>query len=158
MDQWFLRITKYAEELLSGIDTLTQWPDHIRTMQRNWIGKSVGAEIDFALEIDPKTKIRVFTTRPDTIYGVSAILIAPNHQLASKLNEKPEIPAEVFDTETTDKVGFFTGGYAVHPLTARGNSDLASEFCSYGLGTGALMAVPPMTNEILSLPLNISCQ
>ncbi len=142
MDQWFLKITKYAEELLAGIDTLTQWPEHIKTMQRNWIGKSVGAEIDFAIEKHPGNTIRVFTTRPDTIYGVSALLLAPHHKLASKLNEMGELPAGVQDTETTDKVGFFTGSYAIHPLTGEKIPIWLANFVLTDYGTGALMVVP----------------
>jgi leucyl-tRNA synthetase len=155
MDQWFLKITKYAEELLKGIDTLTQWPEHIRTMQRNWIGKSIGAEIDFKLEKDSKTKIRVFTTRPDTIFGATALVLAPENSLVTGLtlpSQENEIKGllekvksmnkEERSSEKAEKLGAFTGSYALHPLSKEKIPIWIANFVLTDYGTGALMAVP----------------
>ena len=90
LSQWFFKITNYAEELLSELDNLTLWPEKVKVMQRNWIGKSIGAEIEFQLSSLDK-KIKVFTTRPDTIYGASFIAISVNHQIVSNLLDKSEI-------------------------------------------------------------------
>ena len=90
LSQWFFKITHYAEELLSELDNLTLWPEKVKVMQRNWIGKSVGAEIDFQLSGIDK-KIKIFTTRPDTIYGASFIAISVNHKIVSSLIENSEI-------------------------------------------------------------------
>jgi leucyl-tRNA synthetase len=157
MDQWFLKTTKYAEELLQCIDGLEQWPEHIKTMQRNWIGKSTGAEIDFSLEKDSKQKIRVFTTRPDTVFGVAALILAPTHPfvktLATTESQKAEIKkiadnvaaqdkADRSAPDKTEKLGAFTGGYALHPLTGEKIPIWVANFVLTDYGTGALMAVP----------------
>jgi leucyl-tRNA synthetase len=156
MDQWFLKITKYADELLKDIDTLDQWPERIRMMQKNWIGKSIGCEIDFALEKSPSTKIRVFTTRPDTIYGATALILAPEHPLTSLLIAGSKQEKEVNElilkvkcmdriersSETAEKLGAFTGAYAFHPLTRERVPIWVANFVLTDYGTGALMAVP----------------
>ncbi|HOK71057.1 MAG TPA: class I tRNA ligase family protein, partial [Bacillota bacterium] len=128
LEQWFLRITDYAERLLSNLDNMPGWPDKVKVMQRNWIGRSEGVDIDFHV---PETgdKLTIFTTRQDTVYGVSYVVVAPEHPLVDKLIEgKPneaEIRRFVEDTigqddivrtsEETEKVGMFTGAYAVNP-------------------------------------------
>lgn len=156
MDQWFMRITRYADELLEDIKTLEQWPDRIRTMQTHWIGKSEGAEIDFALEKEPGTKIRVFTTRPDTLFGVTAVILAPEHALVENLikGTPQEKEAKAFiekikkidkierASETAEKLGVFTGSFAVHPLTGEKIPIWLADFVLTDYGTGALMAVP----------------
>jgi len=156
MDQWFIKTTKYAEELLKDIETLRQWPERIRIMQNYWIGKSVGAEIDFSLEKDPQTKITVFTTRPDTIYGATALILAPEHGLVNDLSkgtpQEKEVRALVDKMKTIDKrerssekaekLGVFTGSYVLHPLTAKKIPIWIANFVLTDYGTGALMSVP----------------
>ncbi len=153
MDQWFLKITKYAEELLQDIDKLNQWPDRVRIMQRNWIGKSEGAEIDFQTE--SKEAIRVYTTRPDTLFGATAIILAPEHKLVEKLvseASKKEVKAFIENvkamdrieraSETTEKLGLPIGADAFHPLTGEKIPIWIANFVLTDYGTGALMAVP----------------
>ena len=88
--QWFLRITDYADALLDDLDQLQGWPERVRTMQANWIGRSIGAEIDFQVEAHPETSITVFTTRPDTLFGVSYLVLAPDHALVDQLTTSDE--------------------------------------------------------------------
>jgi leucyl-tRNA synthetase len=153
LEQWFFRITRYADELLdfSGID----WPEPIRLMQTNWIGRSEGAEIDFPVESEGVEAIRVFTTRPDTIYGASFMVLAPEHPLVSTLTT-PDHHAEVeayvaaarreteierLNTER-EKSGVFTGAYAVNPLNGERIPVWIADYVLPGYGTGAIMAVP----------------
>jgi leucyl-tRNA synthetase len=154
LEQWFLRITAYVEELLADLDTLTGWPERVRTMQRNWIGKSVGAEVDFALE--PGGSIRIFTTRPDTIFGATFMVLAPEHPLALSLSAgTPQAAAvgafaermrradkAVRTDATAEKEGVFTGAYAVNPLTTERIPIWVANFVLMEYGTGAIMAVP----------------
>jgi leucyl-tRNA synthetase len=156
MNQWFLKITDYAEELLKDISTLKQWPDRVKMMQTNWIGKSVGAEIDFALEKSQSTKIRVFTTRPDTIFGATALILAPEHPLTALLISGSKQEKDVKElikkvkamdkiersSETAEKIGAFTGSFALHPLTGEKIPIWVANFVLTDYGTGALMAVP----------------
>jgi leucyl-tRNA synthetase len=156
MDQWFYKITHYAEELLKGIDTLEQWPTSIRTMQRNWIGKSEGAEIDFSIEKNPNEKIKVYTTRPDTIFGVTALILAPEHKLVAQLTGGTSQEKELRkfqeqvklmgkderSSDKAEKLGVFTGGFAIHPLTGEKIPIWVANFVLTDYGTGALMAVP----------------
>ena len=150
--QWFLRITGYAQELLDGLDTLDAWPDSVKTMQRNWIGRSEGLEIQFRVEgqIEPLT---VFTTRPDTLMGVTFLSIAAEHPLAQKAAaSNPELAAFIADLrrggtseaelETQDKRGMDTGLRAVHPVTGDEVPVWVANFVLMGYGTGAVMAVP----------------
>jgi len=155
MNQWFLRITKYADELLEGIKGLNEWPDRVRIMQTNWIGKSEGAEIDFTIE-KQTSKIRVFTTRPDTLMGATSIILAPEHALVSELakNTVQEKDVKAFidkmkntdkderSSETAEKLGVFTGSYAIHPLSGEKIPIWIANFVLTDYGTGALMAVP----------------
>jgi len=150
--QWFLRITDYAQELLDGLDTLDGWPDSVKTMQRNWIGRSEGLEISFKVdgEAEPLT---VFTTRPDTLMGVTFISIAGEHPLAIKAAQgNPELAAFIKDLskggvseaelETQEKRGMATGQWAIHPVTGEDVPIYAANFVLMGYGTGAVMAVP----------------
>ncbi|NDY43053.1 leucine--tRNA ligase [Dissulfurirhabdus thermomarina] len=151
LDGWFFRITDYAEELLEGCDRLEGWPEKVLTMQRNWIGRSTGAEIDFPLE--GGGAIRVFTTRPDTLFGVTFMSLAPDHPLAETLAAGTDREAEVRafaerwagapgTPEEREKEGVFTGRYALHPLTGERIPVYLANFVLMGYGTGAVMAVP----------------
>ena len=149
--QWFIKITDYAEELLSGLDDLDGWPDSVKTMQRNWIGKSVGAEAEFA--IDGDDNLRVFTTRPDTIMGVTYLAVAADHPLAIKAAENNvEIAAfrkqcaqsstAEADMETMEKLGISLGITATHPISGDAVPVWCANFVLMTYGTGAVMAVP----------------
>ncbi|MEZ5016865.1 MAG: class I tRNA ligase family protein [Flavipsychrobacter sp.] len=153
MNQWFLRITEYAERLLSGFDNLS-WTDAMKEMQRNWIGKSEGAEVDFPITGTDK-HIKVFTTRPDTIFGVDFMVVAPEHDLVNEITtagQKTEVEkyrAYVQSrserermTEVKSITGAFTGAYVTHPFTQQQVPVWISEYVLAGYGTGAIMAVP----------------
>ncbi len=154
MKQWFFKITDYADELLADIDQL-DWPDKIKTMQRNWIGRSEGAEIDFEVDDSPaKTFIKVFTTRPDTIFGATFLVLAPEHPLVSKLvTDQTKQKVDQYRTETLkkseierqenkEKTGVFTGSYAINPGTGEKIPIWVSDYVLMGYGEGAIMAVP----------------
>ncbi len=153
MTQWFFKITDYAEELLEGLDTI-DWPEKTKLMQKNWIGKSTGCEINF--ECETGDVITVFTTRPDTVFGVNYVVLAPEHPLVKKLREahpekQEEIDAYVqYASEANDidrlstareKTGVFTGAYATHPLTGKQIPVYLADYVLYSYGTGAVMAV-----------------
>lgn len=154
--QWFLRITDYAQELLDGLDELDGWPESVKTMQRNWIGRSEGLEIEFQVRdadgsaLDP---LRVFTTRPDTLMGVSFVSIAGEHPLAlhaakgnpalaALLAELKQGGVSEAELETQEKRGMDTGLKAVHPVTGEQVPVWVANFVLMGYGTGAVMAVP----------------
>ncbi|HHF5521058.1 TPA: leucine--tRNA ligase [Haemophilus influenzae] len=150
--QWFIKITDYAEQLLGGLDTLPQWPDMVKTMQRNWIGRSEGVEITFDVA-DTNEKVAVYTTRPDTFYGVSYLGIAAAHPLASlAAQNNPELATFIqeaknakvaeADLATMEKKGMATGLFAVHPLMGEKLPIWAANFVLMHYGTGAVMAVP----------------
>ena len=150
--QWFLKITDYAQELLDGLDALPGWPDAVKTMQRNWIGRSEGLEIAFKLE-DSDEELRVYTTRPDTLMGVTFISVAAEHPVALAaaegydelryfIEECRQGSTTAADLETQDKRGVFTGRYAIHPVTGERVPIWAANFVLMGYGTGAVMAVP----------------
>ena len=150
--QWFIKITDYAEQLLGGLDQLPQWPDMVKTMQRNWIGRSEGVEITFDVA-DTSEKVAVYTTRPDTFYGVSYLGIAAAHPLADLAAEKnPELAAFIreaknakvaeADLATMEKKGMATGLFAIHPLTGEKLPIWVANFVLMHYGTGAVMAVP----------------
>jgi leucyl-tRNA synthetase len=155
LEQWFFKITDYAEELLNDLDGLSGWPERVLAMQRNWIGKSVGVEVDFPVA-DSGEKIRIFTTRPDTLYGATFMTVAPEHPIIErliqgKLQEKEvrkfvtRIRARDKKSRTADdkeKEGVFTGAYAVNPLTSEKIPVWAADFVLMEYGTGAIMAVP----------------
>ena len=149
--QWFLKITDYAEELLSSLDELEHWPEAVKTMQRNWIGRSEGLRIRFAVpDAEP---LEVFTTRPDTLMGVTYLAVAAGHPLAQQAaQDKPEVAAFVAecqrggtaaaDLETQDKKGIALGIDAVHPVTGEKVPVWAANFVLMSYGTGAVMSVP----------------
>ena len=150
--QWFIKITDYAEQLLGGLDQLPQWPDMVKTMQRNWIGRSEGVEITFEVA-DTNEKVAVYTTRPDTFYGVSYLGIAAAHPLAELAAEKNPQLAEFIreaknakvaeaDLATMEKKGMATGLFAIHPLTGEKLPIWVANFVLMHYGTGAVMAVP----------------
>ncbi len=143
LEQWFFRITHYAEELLRGCDELQGWPERVVLMQKNWIGKGEGVEVDFPLE-GTGEKLRIFTTRPDTLFGVTFMCIAPEHPLAGKLfkdKEKIDALKAKYGTET-EKLGLFTGSYAINPLNGDRVPVYAANFVLMEYGTGAIMSVP----------------
>jgi len=150
--QYFMRITDYAEELLDDLDKLDGWPERVRTMQRNWIGKSEGVEVEFTVA-DSGESLRVYTTRPDTLMGVSYVAVAPEHPLATRAAETSEALAafikecKTMETseaamETMEKKGVDTGLKAIHPVSGEEVPVYAANFVLMGYGEGAVMAVP----------------
>ena len=150
ISQWFLKITDYADELLAEIDALTDWPEQVRTMQRNWIGRSEGVELQFTVDGEPLT---VFTTRPDTLMGVTYVAVAAEHPLAERAaRNHPELAAFIAECkrtgtseavlETMEKRGVDTGLKAVHPITGEEVPVWVANFVLMGYGSGAVMAVP----------------
>ncbi|HMP73606.1 MAG TPA: leucine--tRNA ligase [Kiritimatiellia bacterium] len=154
MRQWVLKITEYADRLLNDLDDL-DWPESIKDMQRNWIGRSEGAEVDFAVAGHPGEVIRVFTTRPDTLFGATYMVLAPEHPLVEAI-ATPEQKAEVLayrenaarksDLERTElqkvKTGVPTGAFAVNPVNGKEIPVWVADYVLWGYGTGAIMAVP----------------
>jgi leucyl-tRNA synthetase len=151
--QWFLKITAYADELLDDLDTLTDWPEQVKTMQRNWIGRSQGLEIDFPLVEEPAQKLKVFTTRPDTLMGVTYLAIAAEHPLAKQAAaSRPELANFIHECtqtgtseaviETMEKKGIDTGIRVTHPITGDMVPVWVANFVLMGYGTGAVMSVP----------------
>jgi len=150
IEQWFLRITAYADELLAGIDELeSSWPERVLVMQRNWIGRSEGAEIDFHIKCSGKP-VRVFTTRVDTIYGATCVILAPEHPLVGEL-VKGDLKSQVkqmIDRRAAkgpgdiEKEGLFTGCHAINPYSGEEVPVWIGNFVLMGYGTGAIMAVP----------------
>ncbi|MFO0748972.1 MAG: leucine--tRNA ligase [Myxococcota bacterium] len=157
MRQWMLRITVYAERLLNDLETL-DWPESIKAMQRHWIGRSEGAEVDFAVEgpgVEPGQKVRIYTTRPDTLFGATYLVLAPEHPLVAKVTtpaQKAAVEAYVatsssksdFDrTELAkEKTGVFTGGHAINPVNGKTIPIWIADYVLVSYGTGAIMAVP----------------
>lgn len=143
LEQWFFRITHYAEGLLQGCDELKGWPERVVLMQKNWIGKSEGVEVDFPIDgIDEK--IRIYTTRPDTIFGVTYMCLAPGHHMTEKLvkdKSKLKTLKERYG-KMEDKEGVFTGYYAINPLTNERIPIYVANFVLMEYGTGAIMSVP----------------
>ena len=153
MTQWSMRITAYADRLLQGLDTI-DWSESIKESQRNWIGKSVGASIDFVVA-EGDHKITVFTTRPDTLFGVTYVTLAPEHPLVLEITteeQRAEVEAYIANTakrserdrmaDTKTVSGAFTGAYAVHPLTGKRVPIWIGDYVLASYGTGAVMAVP----------------
>ena len=151
IDQWFLKITDYAEQLLTDLDTLDQWPEQVRTMQRNWIGRSEGVNLDFSLK--DGTALSVYTTRPDTLLGVTYVAVALQHPLAKAAAENnPELAAFIesqgnikmaeADMATMEKLGMATGITATHPLTGEEVPVWVANFVLMSYGSGAVMSVP----------------
>ena len=151
ISQWFMKITDYAEELLDGLDKLDGWPEAVRTMQKNWIGKSVGLEIDFKLP--DSDVLRVYTTRPDTLMGVTYLAVAAEHPLAIKagkndaniqtfLDDCKTMETSEAAMETMEKKGIDSGLSCTHPITGEAVSIWIANFVLMGYGTGAVMSVP----------------
>jgi leucyl-tRNA synthetase len=151
--QWFLKITDYAEELLSDLDKLPGWPERVRTMQANWIGKSTGARVVFTTETGDQ--LPVFTTRPDTLWGATFMVLSPEHPLVDKLTAPDRVAAvddyrreaagksEIDRTaEDREKTGVWTGSYAVNPVNGAKIPIWIADYVLMGYGTGAIMAVP----------------
>ncbi len=154
MEQWYLRITEYAERLLNGHAAL-DWPEDVLLMQKNWIGKSQGVEFGWALLNHPEEMLRVFTTRPDTVFGVTFMVVAPEHPLVDQITTPEARPGvEALRTEVAalseidrastelEKKGAFTGAYATHPLTGDPVPIWIANYVMMDYGTGAIMAVP----------------
>ena len=153
MSQWFFKITDYAEELLTGLDNL-DWPERTKSLQRNWIGKSVGAYVDFKVS-ETDLGFRVFTTRCDTLFGATYCVLAPEHELVDKITtseqkeavdnykEQASKQSEIERTSTTkEKTGVFTGSYAINPVNGKKIPIWISDYVLSTYGTGAIMAVP----------------
>tara|TARA_R110002049_G_scaffold71737_3_gene184602 strand:- start:5414 stop:7867 length:2454 start_codon:yes stop_codon:yes gene_type:complete len=151
IDQWFIKITDYAEQLLADLDTLDQWPEQVRTMQRNWIGRSEGVDLDFTLK--DGSALSVYTTRPDTLMGVTYVAVALQHPIAKAAAENdPALAAFIesqgnikvaeADMATMDKLGMATGVTAIHPLTGQEVPVWAANFVLMNYGSGAVMSVP----------------
>ena len=152
MKQWFFKITDYADQLLEGLDDI-DWPTKIKTMQRNWIGRSQGAEIEFKVDGDGQT-IKVFTTRPDTLFGATFLVLAPEHRLVNELttNEQRQSVQEYCRTAIKkseierqgdhEKTGVFTGSYVINPATGARMPIWVADYVLAGYGEGAIMAVP----------------
>jgi leucyl-tRNA synthetase len=155
LKQWYLKITEYADRLLDGLDSLSGWPENVKVMQREWIGRSEGLEVDFILE-ETGEKIPIFTTRPDTIYGVTFMAVAPESPLIDKLNLDGDYRARVeayqkqvmlrpeFERTAVagEKDGVFTGKYAINPFNDERVQLWVADYVLAGYGTGAVMAVP----------------
>src|SRR5256885_16109278 len=153
MRQWMLRITAYAERLIDELEGL-DWPEGIKLLQRNWIGRSEGAEIDFKID-NHQARIRVFTTRPDTLYGGTFLVLAPEHSLVEQILTEEQWPAvreyrertaRKSDLERADlskeKTGVFTGAYAINPATSQKIPIWIADYVLIGYGTGAISGVP----------------
>lgn len=167
LKQWMLRITAYADRLIDDLD-LVDWPDSIKKLQRDWIGKSIGAEVDFAIEAAPERSedadpdnpetIRVFTTRPDTLFGATYMVLAPEHPLVEAVTtvdqadavrayqqqaaKKTDIDRQISGGDAKAKTGVFTGGYAINPVNGQKIPVWVADYVMMGYGTGAIMAVP----------------
>jgi leucyl-tRNA synthetase len=154
MRQWMLRITAYADRLLEDLNLLN-WPDSLKEMQRNWIGRSTGAEVDFDVAGNPDATITVFTTRPDTLYGATYMVLAPEHPLVDQI-ATPDYRVEVETyrmqiaarserdrmADTKEKTGAFTGAFAINPVNGEKIPIWIADYVLMGYGTGAIMAVP----------------
>ncbi len=152
LKQWMLRITKYADRLLADLDKL-DWPEKVKKMQADWIGKSYGAEVDFTVAGSDKS-ITVYTTRPDTLYGATFMVLAPEHALAKELatdDTRAQVEEYIFNAsmkssvdrlQDKDKTGVFTGSYAINPLTGKEIPIWLSDYVLADYGTGAIMCVP----------------
>ena len=154
LEQWFLKITDYADRLLDDLSLLDGWPEKVRTMQANWIGRSQGVEIDFAMD-EFDDLLKVYTTRPDTLFGATFMVLAPEHPLVERVTdpgrldevrayvEKARHQTEIERLSTErEKTGIFTGAHAVNPMTGQWAPIWVADYVLMGYGTGAIMAVP----------------
>lgn len=151
IDQWFFKITEYAEQLLNDLDSLDEWPEQVRTMQRNWIGRSEGVDLDFGLS--DGSALSVYTTRPDTLLGVTYVAVAPQHpvamaaaadnaELATFIEAQSNVKVAEADMATMEKLGMDTGMTATHPLTGKSVPIWVANFVLMSYGSGAVMSVP----------------
>ena len=155
LSQWYFKITDYADRLLDNLDTLDGWPNKVKIMQKNWIGRSTGAEVDFSIKDDDR-KLKVFTTRCDTLFGVTYMVMAPEHPYVLSMVEGTEYEEPVKEyiekvqhmndiertSTTNEKTGVFIGKYAINPLNGKEVPIFISDYVLMGYGTGAIMAVP----------------
>jgi leucyl-tRNA synthetase len=143
LEQWFLKITDYADALLDACDTLTDWPENVVLMQKNWIGRSEGLEADFRIE-GTEEVIRIFTTRADTLFGVTFMALAPGLELSDRLVEDKEALKKVKEKygDQEEKIGLFTGRYAINPVNDERVPIYVANFVLMEYGTGAIMSVP----------------
>ena len=155
LSQWYLKITDYADRLLKDLDHMPGWPEKVKLMQKNWIGRSTGAEVTFEIENFPN-KLQIYTTRPDTLFGVTYMVLAPEHPYVKELTDGTEHEAEVkaYQEEclhkseiertslTKEKTGVFTGSYAINPVNGNRVPIYISDYVMMDYGTGAIMAVP----------------
>jgi len=155
LSQWYFKITDYADRLLKNLDELPGWPNKVKTMQKNWIGKSIGANIDFKIDGTDKT-LRVFTTRADTLFGCTYMVMAPEHPYVAELVRDTEYEGPVHEymdkvqhmndiertSTTNEKTGVFIGKYAINPVNNKKVPVFISDYVLMGYGTGAIMAVP----------------
>ena len=144
LSQWFFKITDYADELLSSLDSLSGWPDKVKTMQKNWIGKSIGAEINFNIK-GSQDKIAIFTTRPDTIFGATFIALSINHDFARNFFNEVELgntQKKFNDADEKEKIGLFINHYCVHPITGEDIPIYVANFVLDNYGQGAIFGCP----------------
>ena len=156
LDQWFLKITDYADRLLNDLSMLENWPERVKVMQKNWIGRSEGAEISFAIKDFPAEELKTFTTRPDTLFGVTYMALAPEHPLVPKLVEGTDREKDVLEfisrvkqeseiERTSDEVpkkGVLTGRFAINPVNGEEIPIMVGDYVLMAYGTGAVMGVP----------------
>lgn len=171
LSQWYFKITDYADRLLTNLDKLPGWPEKVKTMQKNWIGKSYGAEISFPI-VGSDKKLDVFTTRADTLYGVTYMVISPEHPYLEEMvkgteyekearayQEKVQHMSEIERTSTTnEKTGVFTGRYCRNPLTEKEIPVFISDYVLMGYGTGAIMAVPAHDQRDFDFARKFDCE
>ena len=156
LEQWFLRITDYAERLLNDLSLLAGWPERVKVMQENWIGRSEGAEIVFTVKELPGEKMPIFTTRPDTLFGVTYMVLAPEHPLVTRLVagtehesqvlsfvERIKKEAKIAAPPPKGKIGLFTGRHAVNPVNGEEVPILVGNYVMMDYGTGAVMRPCP---------------
>ena len=155
LSQWYLKITDYADRLLKDLEDMPGWPEKVKLMQKNWIGRSTGAEVTFEIENFEK-KLQIYTTRPDTLFGVTYMVLAPEHPYVSELTDGTEYESAVKEYQeeclhkseiertslTKEKTGVFTGSYAINPVNGKKVPIYISDYVMMDYGTGAIMAVP----------------
>lgn len=171
LSQWYFKITDYADRLLDNLEKLEGWPSKVKIMQKNWIGKSVGAEVDFDVDEFDK-KLKIFTTRPDTLYGVTYMVLAPEHPYVKELvkgaGKETEVQkyldevqhkSDIERTSTTnEKTGVFIGRYAINPLNGKKVPIFISDYVLMDYGTGAIMAVPAHDQRDFEFAKKFNCE
>lgn len=170
LSQWYFKITDYADRLLENLEKLEGWPSKVKTMQKNWIGKSIGAEVDFDIEGFDK-KLKIFTTRADTLYGVTYMVLAPEHEYVHELihgteNETTALEyieeishkSDIERTSSNEKTGVFLGRYAINPLNGKKVPIFISDYVLRDYGTGAIMAVPAHDQRDFEFAKKFDCE